>query len=125
MSFVEHTDPKNEDPELCSFMSFASDENAPWSPLSTVHLHIPPTWFYENVELFVEALTRWCGYVECQHGSSGLGVLSNSGAELQVEPSHYFLLKRYPGLEFDAVASYRSESTFGGRIVYRRPRSSN
>jgi len=122
---IEQTDRNNEDPELCRLMAFASDEKTPWRPLSAVKIHIPPTWFFRNVETFVDAVNRWCGYVHCQHGSAGLGVLSNSGVGFQAEPSHYFFLKRYPGLEFDAFGSYLSESAAAEGQAYRRPRSSN
>ena len=114
-----------DDPGLYHFLASGFDENTTWQPLSFIKCHFPPTWFYSDIDGFVERVRRWCGLVGCLHGSCGLGALSNSGTELQTEPSHWFLLKRYPGLEFDAVGSYLARSSSAPDHGYRRPRSSN
>lgn len=118
-SFREERD----DPSLWLFMAFGQSANNIRRPLSGLKAHFAPSFLYEDPDRFVDLIKRWAGRLDASHGSCGLGVLSNPGAELMDDAYCYPWLMQYPGLEYDAMGTYFSESWKDG--AYKRPRSSN
>lgn len=119
---MKRADPNEpDDPSLFRFMAFGHKNRPRW-PSSGIKAHFPPAFVFGDPDRFVELVRVWCDRVSAIHGSAGLGALSNPGSELPDDAYYYPWLKQYPGLEYDAMGSYWTETEEGG---WEKPRSSN
>jgi hypothetical protein len=115
-------DPEDgDDASLWRIMGRGFARNNTTRRLSGLKAHFPPSFVFADPDRFLEVVRLWCDRLGALHGSAGLGVMTIPGSEEQA-PYHYPFLMHYPGLEYDAMGSYWSQTRHGG---YEKARSSN
>ena len=82
-------------------------------PLSGVKVHFPPHFLFDNPDRFVDLVTRWSQAIGALHGSAGLAVITEPGAENE-NLYNYPLAKAYPALDYDNRGMFWTEIRKGG-----------
>lgn len=120
---IESRREERDDPSLWLFIAFGFGADNVRRRLSGLKAYFAPSYLYADPDRFVDLIRRWAGRLQVSHGSGGLGALSIPGAETVEDAYYYPWLTQYPGLEYDAMGDYFSESWKDEG--YKRPRSSN
>lgn len=95
---------EREDPSLYSVVAFAFGKKS-FRPLSGVKMHFPAQFLFQDLNRFCTLIAHWSGKIHAHHGTAGLGVLTMQGDEIH-NPLHYRFLRKFPGLDFDAMGSF-------------------